>query len=74
MKNTLEWKKWSEQKPDDDSVCLVTNVDYGHEIFIAIYHSRYNVFIKYDLSDRKTTPLAITHWLGIPTQPCSSIE
>jgi hypothetical protein len=65
----VEWIDVKIEKPKDYCVCLVVNVNYGFQMFLAVYHKNYDVFVLSDPDQRKTTCLAVTHYINIPALP-----
>jgi hypothetical protein len=63
--------KWIDinNKPENDCVCLIVNMNYGMEILKAIYYKHYDVFIWYCPSVRETIVLQPTHYIIIPDLP-----
>lgn len=64
-----EWKKYPENKPERDIVCLVFNSKGWMSDIRAIYHYGYDVFTLRDNNYRENLTLEVTHYLETPEPP-----
>ena len=65
LKEKMKWRKYSDQKPDENGYYLVANVKSRHFNDIAWYSKDEDWFHEVG----RGTPREITHWMPLPTPP-----
>lgn len=62
----MEWIRVKDRKPDEDTMCYVTNARFGVEGILACYHKNYDVFVEYNVKAHNSHCLDVTHWVKTP--------